>query len=262
MNFQTFEKPLGGWAQKMKPFIESKEMWDLYQKIKADAKTDMIVPRSTETFRAFATCAPHEVKVIFFLQDPYPRLYKNGTPQACGIAMDCRNSPDGKIQPSLDLWYDAIDRYLEKNWVTMKGYERETYPYKCERSPNLDYLHHQGVMLLNTDLTCKMGKTSSHEGYWKEFYKYLLTEAMYTNTGTIYVLCGKTSHSMEQFINPLGNYIFKLEHPMAAGHRGDNIWRDEDIFAKINKILEDNNGKGARIWWDKKDWDFYSEPPF
>jgi uracil DNA glycosylase len=273
MNYQTFKEPLGGWAEKMKPFIEGQEMWDLYQKIKADAKKDMIVPRSTETFRAFKACAPHELRVMFFLQDPYPRLYRDGTPQACGIAMDCRNSPEGKLQPSLELWYDAIDRFLQSDdYKLPKGYGipeeaciKHGIPItvkKAVRTGNLDYLHEQGVMLLNTDLTCKMGKTGSHEGYWRDFYRYLLTDVLYGTTGIIYVLCGKTSHTMEEFINPLGNYIFKTEHPMAAGHRGDEVWRDEKIFAKINKILIDNHGENYQIWWDKSDWDFFKDPPF
>ena len=113
MNYKTFEDPLGEWALQMKPFIEGEEMWELYQKIKNDVQTErkinptfsasypFIVPRSSETFRAFKTCQPKNLKVVFYLQDPYPRLYKDGVPQACGIAMDCRNSPDKKIQPSL-----------------------------------------------------------------------------------------------------------------------------------------------------------------
>lgn len=264
MNFQTFEEPLGDWAPKLKPFIEGREMWELYQKIKADATTQRIVPNSKDTFRAFKVCPPHQVRVIFYLQDPYPRLYKDGTPQATGIAMDCRYTPDGKkLQPSLEYWYDAIDRYLASpDYVLPEGYSKTETIHRCIRTPNLDYLHEQGVMLLNTDLTCKVNKTSSHEGYWEAFQKYLLTEVMYGTTGIIYVLCGKSSHALEQYINPLGNYIFKLEHPFAAGHRGDEIWRDEGIFAKINKILKDNNGKHYGIWWDKSDWEFYSNPPF
>lgn len=261
MNFETF-KTMGGWADKFRPFIEGEGMLKIYEKLRADRKTDMIVPRVEEVYRAFSACDPKDLKVIFYLQDPYPRLYKDGTPQACGIAMDCRNSAEGKLQPSLELWYDAIDRYLEKDYVQLDGYKRTKYPYKCQRSPNLDYLHEQGVMLLNTDLTCKVNKTSSHEGYWKGFQEYFLKEVLYSTTGIIYVLCGNTSHNMEEYINPLGNYIFKLEHPMAAGHRGDDLWKDKGIFSTINRILTENNGKGSQIFWDKKDWDFYREPPF
>jgi uracil DNA glycosylase len=264
MNYETFREPLGEWAEKLKPFVEGQEMWDIYQKIKKDAEKERIVPSSKDTFRAFKSCTPGNLKVLFYLQDPYPRLYKDGTPQASGIAMDCRYTPDSKkLQPSLDMWYDAIDRYMASDsYVAPEGCSRIDDPPRCERTPNLDYLHEQGVMLLNTDLTCKLNKTSSHEGYWENFQKYLLTEVLYGTTGIIYVLCGKSSHAMEQYINPLGNYIFKLEHPFAAGHRGDEVWRDQNIFATINKILTDNNGKNHRIWWDKGDWEFYKEPPF
>lgn len=264
MNFDKFQEPLGKWADKFKPFIEGKKMWEIYQKLKKDSETERVVPGYKDTFRAFKATNPNNLKVVFYLQDPYPRLYKDGTPQATGIAMDCRYTPNGeKLQPSLELWYDAIDRYMNSdNYRLPDGYNRIDTPRLCERTPNLDYLHEQGVMLLNTDLTCKVNKTSSHEGYWNEFQKYFLSEVLHTTTGIIYVLCGKTSHSMEEYINPLGNYIFKIEHPAAASHRGDNIWREQDIFAKINKILEENNGKHYRVWWDKKDWDFYKEPPF
>lgn len=263
MKFQSFKDAFGDWAKSFKPFIESEEMWKLYQKLKSDAAKDRIVPNSVDTFRVFSSCLMDAVKVVFFLQDPYPKLYRDGTPQATGIAMDCRNSPDGKIQPSLEFWYDAIDRYLQsKNHELLPGYSRIDKPPKCERSANLDYLHEQGVMLVNTELTCKLNKTGSHKGYWKEFHKYFLSEVMYSKTGIIYVLCGNQSHSLEEFINPLGNYIFKLEHPMAAGHRGDEVWRDNDIFHKINKILVDNNGPDSKIYWDKKEWDFYCNLPF
>lgn len=261
MNYDTFREPLGEWAEKLKPFIEGEEMWKIYQRIKDDASREQIVPKSTDTFRAFKACRPGDLKVVFYLQDPYPRLYKDGTPQASGIAMDCRYSPDGKIQPSLEFWYDAIDRFLVDEEYP-EGYGRIDDPRKCLRIGNLDYLHEQGVILLNTDLTCKKGKTASHEGLWEPFQQFLLSEVMYGTTGIIYVLCGKSSHGLDKYINPLGNHIFYLEHPFAAGHRGDDVWRDENIFSKINTLLVDNNGKHAKIWWDKKDWEFYKEPPF
>lgn len=264
MNFETFREPLGGWADKMRPFIEGEDMWQLYQKIKKDAQTERIVPNSTDTFRAFKACSPENLRVLFYLQDPYPRIYKGNIPQATGIAMDCRYTPDGKkLQPSLELWYDAIDRYINSSsYKPVEGYLRMDDPRRCERSPNLDYLHEQGVMLLNTDLTCKKDKTSSHKGYWEKFQQYLLGEILSYQTGIVYVLCGTSSHALERYISPLGNYIFKLEHPFAAGHRGDDIWRDNEIFAKINKIMVENNGKHYNIFWDKKDWDIYKDPPF
>lgn len=242
LDFKTFEPKLGGWAEKFKPFIESEAMWNIYQKLKKDSMSDTIVPKSIDTFRAFRVTNPKSVKVIFYLMDPYPRKYSNGEFQATGIAMDCTNSPDGKLQPSLINWYDAISKSLG---------------HKVNYSPSLEYLHEQGVMLLNTDLTCKLNKTLSHEGLWEPFQKYFLEEIMASETQVIYVLCGKASLKMEKYINPFCR-IYKLSHPAAAAHTHTD-WDDKGVFKEINTILMANNG--YQIYWDKTEWD-EAQPPF
>lgn len=244
LDYETFKGKFGPWAEKFKPFIESKEMWDIMQTVKRDAGRFGVVPDHKDTFRSFGTTDPDNVKVIFILMDPYPRRYKDGTFQATGIAMDCSNTPDGKIQPSLKFFYDAIEKELEK---------------KIERSPSLAYLHEQGVMMYNSDLTCKLNRTESHAGLWVEFQKYFLQEVMYGTTGVIYVLCGKPSQKLRRYINPLGNYIFELTHPSSAQY-GAGVWDSKGIFNQINRILKDNNND--KVFWDKAEWDEYKTPPF
>lgn len=243
LDFSTFEPKLGKWAEKFRPFIESEKIWNIYQKLKRDSLSDTIVPKSMDTFRAFRITEPGSVKVIFYLMDPYPRKYSNGAFQATGVAMDCSNSPDGKLQPSLINWYDAISK---------------SEGYRVNYSPSLDYLHQQGVMLLNTDLTCKLNKTQSHEGLWEPFQKFFLEQIMGSETQIIYVLCGKASLKMEKYINPFCK-IFKLSHPAAAAHTHTD-WDDEGTFKNINILLKENNG--YEIFWDKDKWDEYSSPPF
>ena len=243
LDYSTFETKLGPWADKFRPFIEGEEMWDIYQKIKKDSMSDTICPDSSNTFRAFKTVQPVDLKVIFYLMDPYPRRYSNNLLQATGIAMDCSNTPDGKLQPSLINWYDTLSSSVGK---------------KVRYSPSLEYLHEQGVMLLNTDLTCKLNKTQSHERLWEPFQKYFLEEVLRTYTHVIYVLCGKSSLRMKRYINPFCR-IFELTHPAAAAHTHTN-WDDEGAFRKINVILKENNTR--QIMWDKDDWDEYKDPPF
>lgn len=244
LDFESFKPKFGPWADKFKPFIESKGMWDIMQKIKTDSMREVIVPKSSDTFRAFATTQPHEIKVIFVLMDPYPRKYRTGGFQATGIAMDCSNTPDGRLQPSLEFFYDAMERELEK---------------KVDRNKSLLYLHEQGVMMYNSDLTCKLNKTESHSGYWEPFQKYFLEEIMYGTTGIIYVLCGKASQKLKRYINPLGNYIFELSHPSSAQY-GSGVWDSKGIFLKINRILKENNN--LQVFWNKDSWDDYKTPPF
>lgn len=235
LDYKEFEGMFGKWAPKFKDFIEGEEMYQIYEKLKSE--NEVIVPSSDQTFNCFGLTDPAEVKVIFYLMDPYPRRYKNKANQACGVAMDCRNSPDDKIQPSLEIFYDAVSKDVGR---------------RVEYSKSLDYLLTQGVMFLNTDLTCKLNKTSSHEGLWEPFQKYFLEEVMRSHTGMIYVLCGKASLRMEKYINPLGNYIFKLEHPAAAAHSHTD-WQHKEIFKQINTILKQNNND--YIEWDKREFD-------
>lgn len=227
----------------MKPIIESPELWQIYQKLKEDAVHERIVPDSKDTFRAFKTTDLKNLKVIFYLMDPYPRLYKDGTPQASGIAMDCSNSPDGVIQPSLVNWYDAISK---------------SEGYKVNYSPSLEYLHEQGVMLLNTDLTCKLNKTTSHAQLWEPFQKYFLEDVIGSETHIVFVLCGQASLRMEKYINPFCK-IYKLTHPAAASHTHTE-WDAKGIFQEINKVIWSANR--FKIWWDKDKWEEQKELPF
>ena len=246
MEYSDFEENFGLWAPQFKPFIESREMFDIYQRLKSDAlypdgrRKETIVPHDSLTFRAFSTTNPERLKVVFYLMDPYPRQYRNRVNQATGIAMDCSNTPDGKLQPSLTKFYDAIDKELNT---------------KVLRSPSLEYLHEQGVMMLNTDLTCKLNKTGSHEGLWEPFQKYFLEEVL-RGKQMIFVLCGKASHKIEPYISPFGNTIIKLDHP-AFAERQKTDWNSKGTFNQINKILAETGGK---IFWDKREWD--EEVPF
>lgn len=242
LDYEDFKGKLGGWGDLFKPFIEGPEMWQIYQTLKKDSRYETICPNSSQTFRAFECTKPEDVKVIFYLQDPYPRAYRDGKLQASGIAMDCSNSKEGKIQPSLEKWYEAMDKDLEK---------------KVERSADLQYLHEQGVMLLNSDLTCKLNKTSSHEGLWEPFQKFFLEEILRSKK-IIYVLCGKGSQKLSRYIQPFSSVI-EVEHPAAAAHM-HREWNHNGIFNQINKTL-DENGQWD-ILWDPRDWTLYKEPPF
>lgn len=244
LNYDDFCGMFGLWGELFMPFIESEEMYDIYQKLKEDAKKEIIVPDSDNVFRAFSCTDPKDIKSIWYMMDPYPKRYRNRAFQATGIAMDCSNAPDGKLQPSLEKFYEGIEKDLGK---------------RVEWSPNLEYLLHQGVMLTNTDLTCKLNKSGSHRKLWEPFQKYFLEEVMGSYSGIIYVLAGKESHRMEKFIMPVGNYIFKIDHPVTASYSNTD-WDCKNVFTKINRLLRENNNE--HIWWDKRDWEENNEPPF
>lgn len=243
MEYEKFEPLFGDWALKFRPFIEGEDFFNIYQKLKADSMKEKIYPKSQNVFRSFQKTSTKNLKAIFFLMDPYPRAYKDGTPQATGIPMDCSNSPDGKLQPSLTKFYDAMSK---------------TIGQRVEYSPNLEYLLDQGVMLLNTDLTVKAGKTGSHSGLWLPFMKYFLEEVLASYPGIYYVLCGKDSEVMKKFINPFAKVTI-LTHPSFANRAGTD-WDDKGIFNTINKHVVEQLGEIYKIHWDKRDYDEHKAP--
>lgn len=232
--FEEFAGMFGLWADKFSKFIESSEMFNIYQQLKKDGQKTPILPSPDNTFKSFAKTSPKHIKVIWFLMDPYPKRYF-GTKisQSTGIALDCSNTPNGKLQPSLELFYDQIEQHLDE---------------KIERSPDLTYLLDQGIMLVNTDLTVKLGQSGSHMGLWEPFMKYFLEEVMGGTNGIIYVLSGTSSERMKKYINEIGNYIFKTEHPAFAA-RQKRAWNCDNIFSIIDDLLYKN--QKVKIEWNK-----------
>ena len=83
LNFNDFEGQFGDWADSFRPFIESKEMWEIYQTLKSDG--EIIVPNSDVVFRSFLMSKPWNIKTVWYLMDPYPKRYRNKANQATGL---------------------------------------------------------------------------------------------------------------------------------------------------------------------------------
>lgn len=243
LEFDDFKEKFGAWAEAFRPFIESEAMFKLFDQLKKDARTERIYPSSDNTFRTFSTTHPDSLEVVWFLMDPYPKVYpgKPVIPHATGIAMDCSNSPDGRLQPSLEKFYEGMARDIGKMPV-------------C--SPSLLYLQQQGVMMTNTALTVKFRKTGSHKKIWLPFQQFFLEEVL-RGKRLIYILSGEASWEMEKWISPLGNVILKTEHPVAASY-SKRDWDSRDlktkksVFTLVNDILQE---EGKMIYWDKADFE-------
>lgn len=227
---------LGSWGPYLKKFIEGPQCDGIYQYLKErSAQGRVILPSWENTFRAFRETPFDDLKCIFFLQDPYP-WRKNGKDVADGIAMSCSNTQI--IQPSLSLFYDGMGA--------------------TDRNPDLAYLCHRGIMMLNTSLTVEMDRPNSHSmvrvldkktRLWEPFMKYLLEEVLSVTNGKILVFCGRESQYYERFVNPLQHYIFKIEHPAAAAH-AERSWNHEQVFSKIDYLLKQNNN--TEVQWTSK----------
>lgn len=245
MNYNEFAPLLGSWGESLRPHIEGAEFDALYAELKSlRPRGRKICPLGQNVYRSFLETPKEEVKVVFVLQSPYPRLQlvnKVWVPMADGIAMSC--SLASKPQPSLDLFYEGIEEDL------YKGLNLE-----MEKFLDLKYLCNQGIMMFNSALTCEADKADSHNDLWKPFMRYLFEEVFgKMPNGIIFVLCGKRSQEVEKWINPLQHYIIKREHPAYAA-RQMRRWDTQGLFREINYLLKQNHNFEPQ-------W-LYEEAPF
>lgn len=230
-----------GWWKKLKPFISSKECYEIYQQLKKSDKK--IYPDSGDLWNAFRMFEYGELKAVVIGQSPY-HTSKNGTPFADGLAFSC--SKVNELSPSLSVLYNAIEDDIEKS-VT--------------RSPGLEYLSLQGVLLLNLSLTIDAGDKDSfekHRNLWSVFIDYLFKEVLVYNTGIPFIVFGSPA---KEDVSPYfteNHLVSYVKHP--AYYARNNIKMEhKNCFSWAADICEKNNGE--KLYWDSEEY-FTNTLPF
>lgn len=235
LNWDNFSPLFGSWADRIQPFFLNGGFDPIYEFLKKESKRGVgIAPSSENVFKAFTKTSIDDVKVIIVGMCPYHSFY-NGQSIADGLAMSC--SLTGKLQPSLDQFYDALEQDVGKGLIL-----------GMIKNPDLSYLAEQGVLLLNAGLTVSKNKPGNHNYLWEPFMKYLFEEILVTN-GIPVILLGKEASKIKRYIMPF-TWIFELSHPASASY--NNIqWDSKGTFTSVNKILKDNNQN--QISWIQTD---------
>ena len=219
---------LSGWSSKLRGFLQSsdfdKVLETLYN-LREDGKR--FTPPLKHVFRAFEECPVDKLRVVMIGQDPYPQF---GV--ADGLAFSCSNTE--KPQPSLKNIFEAVDSTVYDN-------ERREYDLNLTRWAN------QGVLLLNSALTCQVDKVGSHYAVWQEFIAYLMDILNFTDSGLIFVLMGKQAQELEGLIGD-HHHIIKVSHPASAAYT-KTTWDCGNMFNEINKIISGQNGPDFKIIW-------------
>ena len=99
--------------------------------------------------------------------------------------------------------------------------------------------------MINSALTCEVGKVNSHVNLWRPFISKLLKNLSEHETGIIYVLFGSQAKTFKPYINKNYNDIIEVEHPAYFARTGQIM--PYSVFTDINKLLK---GKyGTTIEW-------------
>lgn len=202
--------------------IDTHELSKIVPKLNYLYSTKLITPNYIDIFKAFTLCSEHDCKVVFLGQDPFPQK-----DVATGILFG--NKPNAlTISPSLQVIKDSV----------MNLYE-DSMPFKVF-DITLESWARQGILMLNSALTCEINKVGSHVMLWRPFISSLLKNLSKCETGIVYVLFGNQAQTFEPYINSKFNTIFKVKHPAYYARLGDSM--PNDIFTKINSIMLNNYG--------------------
>ena len=239
---------MGSWVELFTPFIQS-EQWD---KIFTTLKTlsmnkRTVIPKSPDVFKSFELCDRHKVKAVIILMDPYPSTTKEGEIIADGVPMSCKGK--SRLQPTLEQWYGGIEEDCGGTGESVIGFIPD-----MDRSGDIDFLlTEEGVLLLNSCLTCELNKPGSHVELWTPFMKFFIEEIVNNYyKGLPIVLCGAQAQKLEKFINPMLHYVKKIEHPV-SGSYANRAWDHQNCFKWVDEIIRQNNGESqVPRWWRKK----------
>jgi len=220
-----------GWAEKLRLFLRGQEFTDLLELLYTDSREGRkFTPELKYVFRAFIECPFNDLKVVVIGQDPYPHM---GV--ADGLAFSC--SRTGKQQPSMQYLFRAVKDAVYPHVPSVDD---------SQMDPDLKRWANQGVLLLNSALTCEIGKVGSHYDRWKDFIIYVIDVINFTSPGTIFVLLGKKAQEFESLIMPQ-NIVLTASHPASAAYQKAKTWDCGTLFWDIDKAVAKQKKKGI-IW--------------
>lgn len=188
-----------------------------------------MAPHGSQVFEALKLTAPEDVKVIVVGQDPYIRG------EAHGLAFSSQKG----MTPSLDIIFKELEQ---------EGFK--------QKSPDLTRWAEQGVLLLNTILTTKLGESLAHEKFgWQQFTKAVVRYVINLGQPVIVLLWGGHAKdfwlSIQKTIhvdNLMHIGVLYSAHPIAEA-RGSGKFTGNNHFGRANEWLEEH-GRTPINWSD------------
>ena len=215
----TIQEYFGDWSK----VVDLQEADRIIKKL--SASNHIICPQLKDIFKCFRLCSLNNLRVVIIGQDPYPQ---KGV--ATGLAFaNSPDTPEDSYSPSLEILRESVINY--------------TIPHRrVTFAPDLEKWEAQGVLLLNSALSCEVGRVGSHTLLWRPFIKSLLTNLSKYHTGLVYLLMGTQAQSLEPYINKQFNHVIHIRHPSWYARQRQRM--PSDIWQEINTVLISQNGYG------------------
>lgn len=219
----TQDKPIDpSWQARLDTEFKAPYMQELRAYLAArKAQSAIVLPHSSNWFKAFALTPFDKVRVVILGQDPY-----HGVGQAHGL---CFSVPEGvAIPPSLLNIFKEIDDDVGCEPALTRARKGCLVPWA-----------EQGVFLLNSVLTVESGQAASHQGRgWEIFTDNVIRQLSEERTDLVFLLWGSYAQKKGQVIDAHRHHVLKAPHPSPlSAHRGFLGCRH---FSRTNHWLEEH----------------------
>ena len=226
----------------MGDYFESTDWQSLEKNLQTVLNDDLSVvrPEPQHFFKALKLTPVNSVKVVILGQDPY---HSPGLAQGLAFSIPENIAVNSRAFPS-------SLRNISKA-LALEGFGS---------LPNGD-LHHwaqQGVLLLNTALSVKLGEAGSHTSLgWKSLIDHLIGALSKAKPHLVWMLWGGHAQSKLPLIeNGKGPLVLQSSHPSGLGvYKTDRPFLEPGgkgscgHFTKTNQWLMEH--KTSPIWWVK-----------
>lgn len=187
----------------------------------------LIEPENKDYFKGLKLINYEDVNIVICGKE----VYNNG--DSDGLAFSC-NENTQKLPQALKIIFDAVEESIYGG-------------FKLEQDWNLDRWSKQGILLLNTVLSCEKNKANSHAHIgWQTFIKSIFLHLEARKQPTIYLLLGREAQTMIKFPINQNTHILNIENPIAS-IMNNRKWEYNDCFKKVNNYL--TMYKKTKIEW-------------
>lgn len=224
----TIEEYFGDWMK----VIDKLEAMKIMGWLKT-VNPNTLCPALPNVFRAFKLCSLSNCKVVMVGMDPYPDKFMGKT-RATGVLFgNSKDVPEDKLSSSLQVVKEsAINFEIPHNIITF--------------DQTLESWAKQGILMINSALTCELNKVGSHANQWRPFISKLLKNLSNRETGIVYVLFGRQAQTLKPYINEKHNDIIEVEHP--AYFARTNKIMPYSVFEQMNNILYGRYGEKITLF--------------
>lgn len=220
----TIKDYFGNWTN----VLDREEFNNIIKWLKT-VNPNVLCPSLPNIFKAFNLCDYNNLKVVALGQDPYPQ---KGV--ATGILFgNNADTQDNNISPSLKVIKECVINFeIPHNIITFDN--------------TLESWAKQGMLMLNSALTCNVGAPGSHINKWRPFISKMLRNLSKERTGLVYMLFGNQAKTFKPYINATYNDIIEVEHP--AYFTRTNTKMPYRVFKEMNNTLYAKYGEKINLF--------------